>query len=209
MRAVRFSAQLGFTIDGDTMAAIADNADLLEQIAIERVAHEFTLLLETTEPMQGLIFMQKLGLLSYVIPELEEGIGCEQGGAHAFDVFEHNLRTLQAAADKNHPTPLRMAALLHDIAKPATRRTGGKNKMYTFFGHEVVGAKMARKILNRLKYPREMTDLVVTFVRWHMFFADPDEVTLAAVRRTITRVGEDHIQALLHCVYATELVLVA
>ena len=113
------------------------------------------------------------------------------------DVFEHNLRTLQAAADKNHPTPLRMAALLHDIAKPATRRTGGKNKMYTFFGHEVVGAKMARKILNRLKYPREMTDLVVTFVRWHMFFADPDEVTLAAVRRTITRVGEDHIQALL------------
>ena len=197
MRAVRFSAQLSFTIDGETMTAIADNADLLAQIAIERVAHEFTLLIETKEPMQGLIFMQKLGLLSYVVPELEEGIGCEQGGAHAFDVFEHNLRTLQAAADKNHPTPLRIAALFHDVAKPATRRTGGKNKKYTFFGHEVVGAKMTRKIMQRLKYPRELTDLVVNFVRWHMFFADPDEVTLAAVRRTITRVGEDHIQELL------------
>jgi poly(A) polymerase/tRNA nucleotidyltransferase (CCA-adding enzyme) len=113
-------------------------------------------------------------------------------------VFEHNLRTLQAAADKNHPTHLRIAALFHDIAKPATRRTGGKNKKYTFFGHEVVGAKMTKKIMQRLKYPREMTDLVVNFVRWHMFFADPDEVTLAAVRRTITRVGEDHIQELLN-----------
>lgn len=198
MRAVRFSAQLGFTIEQETMEAIAENADLLKEIAIERVSHEFTLLIETREPMHGIIFMQKLGLLSHVIPELEEGIGCEQGGAHAFDVYEHNLRTLQAAADKNHPTHLRLAALFHDIAKPATRRTGGKNKVYTFFGHEVVGAKMTRRIMQRLKYPREMTDLVVNFVRWHMFFADPDEVTLSAVRRTITRIGEEHIQELLN-----------
>ena len=193
MRAVRFSAQLGFHIDTKTMEAIAENHDLLKEIAIERVAHEFTLLIDTDEPMQGIIFMQKLGLLQHVVPELEEGIGCEQGGAHAFDVFEHNLRTLQAAADKKHPTHLRIAALLHDIAKPATRRTGGKNKMYTFFGHEVVGAKMTQKIMQRLKFPREMTDLVVNFVRWHMFFADPDEVSLSAVRRTITRIGEEHI----------------
>lgn len=198
MRAVRFSAQLGFTIDGDTMTAIADNSDLINDIAIERIAHEFQLLIETAEPMQGIVFMQKLGLLQHVIPELEEGIGCEQGGAHAYDVFEHNLRTLQAAADKNHPTHLRFAALLHDIAKPHTRRTGGKNKKYTFFGHEVVGAKMTRKIMQRLKYPREMTELVANFVRWHMFFADPDEVTLAAVRRTIARIGEDHIEELLN-----------
>jgi poly(A) polymerase/tRNA nucleotidyltransferase (CCA-adding enzyme) len=197
MRAVRLSGQLGFTIDTDTMTAIAENNDLLNAIAIERVAHEFQLLIETAEPMQGIIFMQKLGLLQHIVPELEEGIGCEQGGAHAFDVFEHNLRTLQAAADKNHPTNLRFAALFHDIAKPATRRTGGKNKKYTFFGHEVVGARMTKKIMNRLKYPREMTEEVVNFVRWHMFFADPDEVTLSAVRRTITRIGEEHIQQLL------------
>ena len=83
MRAVRFSAQLGYTIDPATMAAISEDSDLINSIAIERVAHEFKLLLETAEPMQGIVFMQKLGLLSHIIPELEEGIGCEQGGAHA------------------------------------------------------------------------------------------------------------------------------
>jgi poly(A) polymerase/tRNA nucleotidyltransferase (CCA-adding enzyme) len=148
--------------------------------------------------MQGIIFLDKLELLPYIIPELKEGIGCEQGGIHDFDVFEHNLRTLQAAADKGHSTALRLAALLHDVGKPATRRTGGKNKHYTFFGHEVVGAKMAKKILERLKLPRETIDEVEKLVRWHMFFSDPDEITLAAVRRTIVRIGEDQIENLLN-----------
>jgi putative nucleotidyltransferase with HDIG domain len=136
--------------------------------------------------MAGVIFLEKLGLLQHFIPELIDGIGCEQGGIHAFDVFEHNLRTLQAAADKNFPSHLRLAALFHDVAKPATRRTGGKNKKYTFFGHEVVGARMTAKILERLKFPRETIESVVNLVRWHMFFSDPDEITLAAVRRTMT-----------------------
>lgn len=93
---------------------------------------------------------------------------------------------------------MRLAALLHDIGKPATRRTGGKNKHYTFFGHEVVGAKMTKAILNRLKYPREASEIIEKLVRWHMFFSDPDEITLSAVRRTITRVGEDQIENLLN-----------
>ncbi|MEZ4103913.1 MAG: HD domain-containing protein [Candidatus Paceibacterota bacterium] len=71
----------------------------------------------------------------------------EQGGIHAYDVFEHLLCTMQAAADKGYSTSMRIAALLHDVGKPATRRTGGKNKMYTFFGHEVVGARMIKKTL--------------------------------------------------------------
>lgn len=198
MRAVRFAAELDMVIEPATMQAISDNSKHLKDISIERVAAEFTRIINSPAPMQGVIFLQKLGLLTHFIPELEEGIGCEQGGAHAFDVYEHNLRTLQAAADKNHPTHLRLAALLHDAAKPASRRTGGKNKKYTFFGHEVVGARMAKKILNRLKFPKETTDAVVNLVRWHMFFADPDEITLSAVRRTITRIGEDHIQELLN-----------
>lgn len=198
MRAVRLAAELSFVIDGETMTAIAENNHLLKEIAIERVTSEFIRLIESPEPMQGIVFMQKLGLLQHIVPELEEGIGIEQGGAHAFDVFEHNVRTLQAAADKDHPTHLRIAALFHDIAKPATRRTGGKNKTYTFFGHEVVGARMTKKIMDRLKFPRETTDLVVNFVRWHMFFADPEQITLSAVRRTITRIGEEHIQELLN-----------
>ncbi len=198
MRAVRLAAELGFVIDGATMTAIAENNLLLKRISIERVTAEFTRIIASKEPMQGIIFLEKLGLLQHVIPELRDGIGCEQGGIHAFDVFEHNLRTLQAAADKDFPFHIRLAALLHDVGKPATRRTGGKNKHYTFFGHEVVGARMAKSILERLKFPRETIDTVVNLVRWHMFFSDPEQITLSAVRRTITRIGEDHIEDLLN-----------
>jgi poly(A) polymerase/tRNA nucleotidyltransferase (CCA-adding enzyme) len=148
--------------------------------------------------MQGIVLLERLGLLDYILPELKDSIGCEQGGAHAFDVYEHILRTLQAAADKGFSTELRLAALFHDIAKPATRRTGGKNKEFTFFGHEVVGAKMTKQILTRLKLPRETIEIVEKLVRWHMFFSDPAQITLSAVRRTIVRIGEDHIDDLLN-----------
>jgi poly(A) polymerase/tRNA nucleotidyltransferase (CCA-adding enzyme) len=198
MRAVRLATELGFTIDSATMTAISENNLLLKRISIERVAAEFSRIIASKEPMQGIIFLEKLGLLQHVIPELRDGIACEQGGIHAFDVFEHNLRTLQAAADKDFAFHIRLAALLHDIGKPATRRTGGKNKHFTFFGHEVVGARMAKSILERLKMPRETIDIVVNLVRWHMFFSDPEQITLSAVRRTITRIGEEHIEDLLN-----------
>ena len=198
MRAVRLAAELGFVIDPATMAAISENSLLLKRISIERVAAEFLRVINSPDPMQGMILLEKLGLLEQFIPEFKEGIGCEQGGIHAYDVFEHLLRTLQAAADKDFPSEIRIAALFHDIGKPATRRTGGKNKLYTFFGHEVVGARMTKTILERLKLPRETIDDVVNLVRWHMFFSDPDLITLAAVRRTIVRIGEEHIENLLN-----------
>jgi poly(A) polymerase/tRNA nucleotidyltransferase (CCA-adding enzyme) len=198
MRAVRLSAELNFMIESETMAGIIAKSALLEKIAIERVSSEFIKLINSAVPMQGIVLLQKLGLLTYVLPELETAMGCEQGGIHAYDVYEHCLRTLQAAADKEHSTTMRLAALLHDIGKPATRGTGGKNKHYTFFGHEVVGARMAKKILERLKLPRETIFEVEKLIRWHMFFSDPDEITLAAVRRTIVRIGEDNIENLLN-----------
>ncbi len=198
MRAVRLAAELDFTIEAETMLGIERNAAQLGKIAIERVTAEFVRLIDSPTPMQGIIFLEKLHLLPYLIPELLDGIGCEQGGIHAFDVYEHLLRTLQAAADKGYSTEIRIAALLHDIGKPATRRTGGKNKHYTFFGHEVVGERMAKKILTRLKYPKAESEIIEKLIRWHMFFSDPDEITLAAVRRTIVRIGEDQIQNLLN-----------
>lgn len=198
MRAVRLAAELDFTIDSETMQGIFANRERLAQIAIERISTEFQKLILSTTPMQGIGFLEKLGLLPYVLPEIEPAIGCEQGGIHAYDVYEHLLRTLQAAADKGYGIEMRLAALLHDIGKPATRRTGGKNKLYTFFGHEVVGARMTKAILERLKLPRDIIDTVENLVRWHMFFADTEEITLSAVRRTITRVGEDQIENLLN-----------
>lgn len=198
MRAVRLAAELEFVIEAETMAGIERNADRLKLIAIERILIEFIRLIDSKTPMQGIIFLQKLGLLPYLLPELEPTIGCEQGGIHAYDVFEHLLRTMQAAADKGYSTELRLAALLHDIGKPPTRRTGGKNKHYTFFGHEVVGERMTKTILERLKYPKEEAAVIQKLVRWHMFFSDPDQITLAAVRRTIVRIGEDQIENLLN-----------
>jgi len=123
-------------------------------------------------------------------------MGCEQGKkAHAYDVFEHNLRALQHAADKGLSLVERLASLLHDVGKPHSRRKKGSG--YTFYGHEVVGARMAKEIMTRLRYPKDTVESVVKLVRWHMFFSDPEVVTLSAVRRMITNVGKESIQNLL------------
>ena len=198
MRAVRLSAELNFAIESETMASITKNSDILKRISAERIRDEFLRIIDSDTPMQGIVYLERLGLLDHVIPELKDAIGCEQGGIHAYDVYEHLLRSLQAAADKGYSTEMRLAALFHDIGKPATRREGGKTKKYTFFGHEVVGAKMVRTIMKRLKMAKNLAGTVEKLVRWHMFFADPDEITLSAVRRTITRVGEDQIENLLN-----------
>ncbi len=198
MRAIRLATELNFAIESETMASILKNKDNLKRISAERIRDEFLRIINSTQPMQGMVMLEKLGLIDYVLPEIKDSIGCEQGGIHAYDVYEHLLRSLQAAADKEYPTEMRLAALLHDIAKPATRREGGKNKKYTFFGHEVVGARMTRTIMKRLKMPKDAAKMVETLVRWHMFFADPDEITLSAVRRTIARVGQENIENLLN-----------
>jgi len=198
MRAVRLAAEHTCVIDPHTMEAIIRHSQEISRISIERVAGEFLRIINSPTPMQGIVFLEKLGLLQHFLPELLDTIGCEQGGIHSFDVYEHLLRTLQAAADKGFSQNMRLAALFHDIGKPPTRRTGGKNKKYSFFGHEVVGARMTKVILERLKLPRETITEVVNLVRWHMFFSDPDEITLSAVRRTIARIGEENIENLLN-----------
>ncbi len=197
LRAVRLSSELGFTIDSATSLAIAENAPLLEKISKERIRDEFNRIISSQNPMQALFFIQRFELLSYIIPELEEGIGCMQNQAHSFDVFEHLMRSLQHAADKDYSFEVRLAALLHDIGKPASKRMDYKKNEPTFHGHEVIGAKMTKRILERLKYPKDISATVISLVRWHMFFSDPDKITLSAVRRMIRNVGEEHIQELL------------
>lgn len=198
MRAVRLSSELNFAIESETMTSISKNAELLSHISAERIRDEFLRIVDSPSPMLGIAMLEKLQLIDYVLPEIKESIGCEQGGIHAYDVYEHLLRSLQAAAEKGYSTEMRLAALLHDIGKPTTRREGGRTKRYTFFGHEVVGARMTKKIMARLKMPKDLAEKVEMLVRWHMFFADPDEITLAAVRRTIARVGQENIEDLLN-----------
>jgi poly(A) polymerase/tRNA nucleotidyltransferase (CCA-adding enzyme) len=136
--------------------------------------------------------------LKHIVPDLERGIGIDQNQAHSYDVFEHNVRAMQHAADKGWATDIRLAALFHDIAKPDVRKWSDEKKDWTFHGHDVVGARVAKKALEELRFPKETIAKVVTLVRWHMFFSDPDQVTLSAVRRVIANVGVDNIQDLLN-----------
>jgi len=198
MRAVRLSAELEFAIETDTATALLENASQLEKISKERIRDEFVRILETNTPMQALVISQKLGLLKYIAPDLERGIGIDQNQAHSFDVYEHNMRTMQHAADKEWALLIRVAGLFHDISKPETRRWSDEKKDWTFHGHEVVGAKVTKKILSDLRFSKEFSEKVVRLVRWHMFFSDPDQITLSAVRRMIRNVGEEHIWDLLN-----------
>ncbi|MDB5266738.1 MAG: polynucleotide adenylyltransferase [Parcubacteria group bacterium] len=191
LRAIRLSATLGFAIEHDTQKAIEDNKQLLAHISKERIRDEFIKIILSEAPAQALDLAARLGVLKYISPELLKGIGVEQNRAHAYTVWEHLLRSLQHAADKKYPLHVRVSALLHDIAKPHTRKW--LNDQWTFYGHEVVGAKIAKSLLNDLKFPKEIVDKVHKLVRWHMFFSDTEEISLSAVRRMVRNVTPELI----------------
>jgi len=220
LRAVRFSCQLNFSVAHETMESILKNSDLIKKISVERIRDEFTKIIMSSAPTSGIILLQKFGLLKYIIPELEEGINCVQNGEHIYDVWNHLLHAVQHAADKDWPLEIRLAALFHDIGKPKARRVAesgaGKGKTlgiqkglalkspnfskkkFTFYGHEVVGARMDRKIMERLKFPKKEIELVEKLIRNHMFFSDTELITLSAVRRIITKVGVENIWSLMN-----------
>lgn len=193
MRAIRFMSQLDFDIDSVTRESIEKNAHLLKNISRERVRDEFVKLIMTDFPMRGLVLMKETGILEDVVPELLRGVGVTQNQAHMYDVWEHNLRTLQHAADKKWPLHVRLSAIFHDISKPETKRYSKEKGVITFYGHDVVGGRVTREIMERLKFPKDLIEQVSMFVRWHMFFSDTEQITLSAVRRLITNVGKENI----------------
>ena len=197
LRTVRFHAELGFTINIETEKAIGENKQLLGNISRERIRDEFTKIIMSPRPMDGLGVLRKLGLIQYIVPELEKTFNVKQNQAHAYDVWEHLLHSVQHAADKEYPLDIRLTALFHDISKPETRRWA-KNEtseggQWTFYGHEVVGSRVTRKIMTNLRYPAKLIDKVTTMVRWHMFFSDTEQISLSAVRRMIANVGRENI----------------
>jgi len=198
LRAVRLVAELGFGIDGDTATAINENSKHLKHISCERIRDEFVRILNSSQPMNALVLAQRLGILKFITPELVYSVGVEQNQAHSYDVFEHIVRSVQHAADKNFNLEVRLACLFHDISKTETRRRSDKKDDWSFHGHEVVGSRVTGKILENLRFPRETIDKVVKLVRWHMFFSDPEQITLSAVRRMIKNVGEENIWDLLN-----------
>jgi tRNA nucleotidyltransferase (CCA-adding enzyme) len=198
MRAVRLIAELNFALDSDTAAAIQAKASNLQHVSKERIHDEFVRILNSDQPMMALVLAQQLGILEYIAPDLVRGIGVAQNQAHSYDVFGHLMRALQHAADKGWDFDVRLAALFHDVSKPETRRWSEEKQDWTFHGHEVVGSRVTKKALENMRFSRETIEKVTKLVRWHMFFSDPDQITLSAVRRMIRNVGEENIWDLLN-----------
>lgn len=198
MRAVRIHAELGFSIEETTKKGIMDFKGALKDIARERIRDEFTRIIASPNPAEALAVSRETGILDIIIPELTESYGVDQNQAHSFDVWTHLIKSVQHAADKEYSLTVRFAALFHDIGKPATKRWDNKKSDCSFHGHEVVGAKITRKILQRLCFSKEFISRVTTMVRWHMFFSDPEQITLSAVRRLISNIGKENIQEIVN-----------
>lgn len=195
IRAVRLASELGFNIEENTGAAILKHKGLLGAIAKERVRDELIKIIESARAREGVQMLEDYGLLQYIVPELREGIGVGQNKHHIYTVWEHNLRALDYAASKNYQLHVRLASLFHDVAKPRTKRGAGPDS--TFYGHDVVGARMVLRIMDRLHFSKELAEKVVHLVRFHLFYYNVGEVTAAGVRRFLARVGPENIDDLI------------
>ncbi|MFA5023813.1 MAG: CCA tRNA nucleotidyltransferase [Patescibacteria group bacterium] len=193
LRAVRFSAQLGFELEPKTQRAIVKLAGSLKFVSKERVRDELIKILASERPAEGVLLLHDCKLLQYILPELEQGIGVNQDRHHIYPVFKHNILSL-----KNCPSaewPVRFAALLHDVAKPKTRKI--IKGIATFYNHEYLGAKMTDKIMDRLRFSTADRLRVVNLVKNHMFYYNVGEVTAASVRRLIVKVGRENLKDLI------------
>ncbi len=193
-RAIRFATQLNFHIAPETFEAIKRNADRIKILSMERMTTEFNKIMASPEPSKGIYLMDDAGLLEIYFPELAALKGRESvNGVLHKEVFNHTMTVLDRVALHTDDLWVRWATLLHDIGKPATKRYV-EGQGWTFYGHNVVGARMVPKIFNRLKLPQnEKMKQVVKLVDLHMrpIVLSEDEVTDSAVRRLLFEAGDD------------------
>ncbi len=192
IRACRFAAKLNFTIEENTLRAITDTLDVVKGVSHERIRDEFLKILESDKPSVGIEYLRTTGLLSLFLPELADCYDVSQNRYHIYDVYYHSVYSCDAAP-REQPM-IRLAALLHDVGKVPTRHPG-EDGDFTFYNHEVVGAKMVKKIMKRLKFSNEQIETVNNLILNHMFHYT-DEWTDGAVRRFIRKVGLENIEDL-------------
>ncbi len=195
MRAVRFATTLDFAIEPLTQKAIKKHAADIQVISKERVRDELVKIIKNSRAAEGIELLRTVGLLSFIIPELSESYGVAQNKHHIYDVYEHSVRTLKYAVTQDFSFAIRLAGLLHDVGKPATKEGEGEDA--TFYNHEVVGAKMTEKILSRLRFSRQEIKQIVRLVRYHLFYYNVDEVGEASVRKLVRRVGRENMDDLI------------
>ena len=197
LRGVRLATELGFELEAGTWRAICKAAPLLAHVSRERVRDEFRRVLLADGVGRGLELLRRSGLLAQFLPELLEGVGVVQNHHHAYDVWEHTLRTVERVPPR---LTLRWAALLHDVAKPRTLTEQGGQRH--FYRHEVVGEELAARILTRLREERRRVAQVAALVRWHMALRPGLPYRDATLRRLIARVGEERVEDLLELWHA-------
>ena len=193
MRAIRFASQLHFKIDPVTFQAIKDMRDRMEIVSMERISYELNKIIMSPEPSLGFILLDESGLLKSFFPELDamKGVEQQEGYGHK-DNFYHTLQVLDNVASVSDNLWLRWSAILHDIAKPVTKKFE-QGHGWTFHGHEVVGVGMTTRIFRRLKLPMdEKMKYVQLLVRLHLrpIALVQDEITDAAIRRLLFDAGE-------------------
>lgn len=187
LRAAQFAARFEYAVTPKTQTAMTQAAPLVRTVSPERVHDELIKLLGARKPSIGLVLLEETSVLAQLWPELVEGVGVEQNEWHAYDVWRHSLATLDATLPGD--LSLRLSALLHDIGKPRTKE--GPH----FYRHEIVGAAMARSMLERFRFPNAAVEATEHLVRQHMYSADPS-LSDAGLRRFIRRVGVENIERL-------------
>ena len=168
LRAIRFANRFDFTIDPESLKAIKKNMPKIKDIPGERIRLELMKMLEAKDTINGLNLMLETGFFEHVIPELYAGHGVDQNRYHGESILLHNM--LAADAIKKKDPVLKMAMLLHDVAKVKTKTYNEETQDYNFLGHETVGAKMAEKILKRLKFSAEEITRITSIIEHHMYY---------------------------------------
>lgn len=188
LRAIRFAAQLGFEIEGATFAAVRRLAPKIKVISAERIRDELLKLFRPPHAAHGLDLLRDSGLMEHVLPELAATISCDQSpDYHPEGSVYNHIRLMLEQLPPDAAESLPWAVILHDIGKPPTASVDEKNGTIHFYGHEKIGADMAREILNRLRFPKKAIDETAACVRQHMQFKDVKQMRKATLRRLLLR----------------------
>ena len=202
MRAIRFASQLGFTIEQKTFQAIKDDADRVSIVSQERITDELVKIIDSPIPSVGFDLLYQSGLLHIIFPQMVDLAGAEyKDGMGHKDNFYHTLKVLDNISGKTNDTWLRWAAVLHDIAKPVTKKFE-EGHGWTFHGHEVVGGRMVPKIFTKLKLPlNEKMRFVRKMVELHLrpISLTKENITDSAIRRLLFDAGEDFDALMMLC----------
>ena len=201
IRAAYFASKLDLKIDQDCIESIKQQADRIKIVSQERITNEFTKILSTDKPSKGLVILQEAGLMKMIFPEIDIMYGMDQSDEwNHKDIFYHTMQVVDNAASLSNKMKLRFAALVHDIAKPNTRKIDPK-KGYTFHGHDAIGERMLNKVGKRMKLSNSLKEYLKKLTLLHLrpIALAKKEISDSAIRRLMVAAGDDVSDLLTLC----------